>query len=688
MASGSFKSNTYSGAGTGYRRYVEVSWSSSNSTSTNQSTITWNAYIRSPDSSTTKYVYAKNISVTINGSKRTLIGSTAQKTYKNNKLGSGSITVTHGSNGLKDVSVSISAEFYYYGTPNSTYSGKITMTRNPVYTLSISAGTGSKITVNRTSCTGVGSTGNLSAGTKKLCYGDKLKITFSPNTNYSITTHKVNNSTFNSGNTHTVSGNVSVSATATPLKSTVAATDANIGSASMIAVTRYNSAFTHTITYNFQNSTGTICTKSTSTSFSWVIPEDFYKLLPNAKSGICTLTITTYNGNTSLGSNTYKMTIGTNSNTCSPEIRCSVKDINEDTIQLTGDENILVRYKSTAECTIEAIPKYFATISQINIGSKKITDTQIAVKQYTEVQDTNFIFTAVDSRGYSASETLTPTIVPYIPLTCNPIISRPTPTGGEILMDISGNVFRGSFGVASNLLKLMFRYKEKGGVYGDWYSVDMTKIIYGTSTYRSDVSISLGENFDYQKEYTFEIKAIDGTDSVELSNVCSTITVQKGIPIFDWGENDFNVNVDFSCQRNLSCNGNVSFPNTQSILWGDIETDTGWYMTSEHSITLPKKISECLNGIVLVFSAYTDNTVRNYNWHSFFIPKYYTKYNLNKGGGTVFLLVHNSCSFIAQKYLYINDTTISGNDINKEANENAVIPYRNNNFVLRYVLEV
>lgn len=80
------------------------------------------------------------------------------------------------------------------------------------YELSISAGTGSSITVNRTSSP-VGSTGNLANGSK-LYHGDKLQITFTPLSTYEIDTHTVNGSPFASGSIHTVAAAVSVVATA------------------------------------------------------------------------------------------------------------------------------------------------------------------------------------------------------------------------------------------------------------------------------------------------------------------------------------------------------------------------------------------------------------------------------------------------------------------------------------------
>lgn len=78
------------------------------------------------------------------------------------------------------------------------------------YKLSISAGKGSSVTVKRTSSPKQGaSTGNLSSGAT-IYHSDVLQITFAAGAGYEITTHTVNGSTFTSGNTHTVTANVTV----------------------------------------------------------------------------------------------------------------------------------------------------------------------------------------------------------------------------------------------------------------------------------------------------------------------------------------------------------------------------------------------------------------------------------------------------------------------------------------------
>lgn len=74
------------------------------------------------------------------------------------------------------------------------------------YTLTYTNPTGATISVKR------GET-SLSSGST-ITHGDSLTISVSPNTGYNITSIKVNDSSFTSGGTHTVSGNVTIIVTA------------------------------------------------------------------------------------------------------------------------------------------------------------------------------------------------------------------------------------------------------------------------------------------------------------------------------------------------------------------------------------------------------------------------------------------------------------------------------------------
>lgn len=548
MASGKFSSSVCKAAGTGFHRYIEVIWSSTNDTDTNKSVITWNAYVRSP-SSNNLYVHMADSYVIINGEKTQLAGSSSVATYKDEKIGGGKVEVAHNNNGKKNVNVSISARFYTYSEPNSTYSGTITMTPNPVYKLSISSDDGSNVAVNRTACAGIGSTGVLSHGEKRLCHGDILNITITPKDSYSIDIHTVNNATFTSGNTHTVSGNVSVRATSKRLVSLIGASDANIGSNSTIIITKYNDNYTHTITYQFGELTGVIAEKSKQTSISWALPTDFYSQIPNTTTSDCTLTCETFDGDISLGTSSCSITVSAVLNKCTPSISVVAADVNPSTVNLTRDTSILIRYKSNIRCDFSATPKNSAQIADLSIAGRSMNftvdgDTSTAVSLIPNIETASIPFVATDTRGYKASVTKQFTLVKYIELTCNPVVTRPSVTGDSVKIKLSGNFYRGSFGACSNELLLQYRYKEIGGEYGLWQTIPSTSITIGTKSYSSSIEIS---GFDYHNDYEFEIRAIDGgtVDGTRynLTTIKKIVPVKRGIPVFDWGKNDFNINV-------------------------------------------------------------------------------------------------------------------------------------------------
>ena len=452
-----------------------------------------------------------------------------------------------------------------YWHNNSYYYTDCTTSGTSKFALTISSDAGSTITVSRTSSSVGLATGNLKTGAV-IYKNDKLKITFTPKEHYKMLTQTMNNTTIASGNTHTVTGNIALTATSQVLASNVGATDANIGSISTIVITKYNTNYYHTLQYSFGGLSGYITSsgdvqsseiklKTTSVPFS--IPLSFYAQIPDAKTGVCTITCKTYetaSSTTQLGeSTTCEFTITAAQDLCKPTVSGIVVDTNATTKALTGDDKTLIRYKSTAQCTIAATAQNSANIVTQYINSVAPINN---VRTISNVSATSFVFKTTDSRGYSNSVTITPTMINYIALTCNPIISRPSPTGDKIVMTISGNMYRGSFGAYTNTLTLRYRYKESGGSYGAWQNVDISLLTLGTSSYRSTSEIELisypitdenGETvhpgFDYRLDYNFQVQVCDGAGGYTLSTVNKYVPVNRGIPVFDWGENDFNVNV-------------------------------------------------------------------------------------------------------------------------------------------------
>lgn len=538
MANGSFQTNKTSSVGADYPSRVVCTWSSVNDTANNASVLFWELAGESDGTSKTKYTLTAPVTLQING-ETVYTTKNRFEMRKGAVFASGSLRVQHDSTGLKSVPVSLEAAIYKK-TVNCTYAGSVTLTPNPVFSLNITEGFGAHIDVSRTFCSGSGGNGSLSAGMQKLCYGDRLKITFTPDTNYGIDTHTVNGVAFTSGNTYTVTGPVSVVATASQLMSSVVATDANIGSITTIFVTRYNDTYTHTVSYVFESLSGIILEKSTETTIPWEIPVSFYDMIPSNKTGICTITCTTYNGDVAIGSVDYRITVTAAEHLCLPTIHASIVDENVVTSALTGNPSVFVRYRSSAVCHIETMAKNGAQIVSVTMNGNPIADGDLL----EEAEAGSYVFRVVDSRGYTAEQTITPTTIAYIPVTINAEIDRTTPTGSDLLLTADGNYYHGDFGAQSNTLRIRYRYRfsTDPAFTMDWKDIDMTQCAIGADRYTID-GVPFDDEFDYTKTYVFEIQAVDGTAEYPLSALTSTVPVKRGIPIFDWGENDFNFNV-------------------------------------------------------------------------------------------------------------------------------------------------
>lgn len=141
---------------------------------------------------------------------------------------------------------------------NKASAHSVTLNYKAQYTLSISAGTGSTISVKRSSTA-------LSNGAT-INEGEALTITFGASTGYDIATHTVNGTTFTSGSSHTVAGNVSVVSTASvkSFKLTISA-----GTGSSITVKRTSSPKKGATTGNLSNGAEIYYSDELSVSFTY-----------------------------------------------------------------------------------------------------------------------------------------------------------------------------------------------------------------------------------------------------------------------------------------------------------------------------------------------------------------------------------------------------------------------------------
>ena len=208
-------------------------------------------------------------------------------------------------------------------------------------------------------------------------------------------------------------------------------------------------------------------------------------------------------------------------------------DINEKTKAVTGDPRILVRFCSTALCTLSATRNKEAGSFQV----RTINNTEVSEPDTTleipNVAVGTFDFYAKDSRGYFNKDKVAAlALVPYKMLTANVTARRVDPTSGNAVLKVEGNYFKGSFGAKDNFLRVEYRK----GSSGDYQ--EAVPVISDDNTYTAEIFL---EGLEYTKSFDYEVVVSDA-----LNTVPRNATVKKGIPVFDWGEGDFAFHVPVS----------------------------------------------------------------------------------------------------------------------------------------------
>lgn len=325
-----------------------------------------------------------------------------------------------------------------------------------------------------------------------------------------------------------------------PRKSSVTCNSFYIGDSTTINISRASSSFTHTVKYNYGTLSGTIATKTKETSIGWTAPAaDFYGQIPNGKIGYGSVTCETYSGNTLIGTSTANFNAYAKESDCIPTVSATIVDTNANTIALTGDSTKLIKYLSKPKVTITATAKNSASIK-----SRKMTWGDGQTSTSTEATFNNGVTssnvtvsatdsrTAPDGRGYSKAVTydLTNKWIEYVKLAFSSItLSRPESTSSTARIKVNGNYFNGSFGAAANEVTLKYRYKEEGGTYNDYVTVEYSKT---NDTF--DYSATL-EGIDYRKQYIFEFVVED-----------AAMVVSSGERVLEKGEAIFRVGHDYT----------------------------------------------------------------------------------------------------------------------------------------------
>lgn len=320
-------------------------------------------------------------------------------------------------------------------------------------------------------------------------------------------------------------GSITASANITldsiPRASSVSAPNGMMGTALSVSISRASSSFTHTLTYAFGNTSGTIATKTTSTSVSWTPPLSLASQIPNTTSGVCTITCTTYNGSTSVGSKTCTLTLSVPASVKPTITSLTASRVDGDVPSSWG---IYVQTKSKAKLAINgAAGSYGSTIKSYSIsgGGYSGTASTLTTGFLNTSGTITFTATVTDSRGrVSAAATVSISVTAYSPPYFDSVLSQRCLSNGTL--DDDGTYIRG---------QASYGYSACGNKNTVTRSVSYKKTTDSTWT-DAGVSFSSGTAFTFgggsistETSYDIRYTLADAFCTISVQDIVSTAAV-------------------------------------------------------------------------------------------------------------------------------------------------------------------
>lgn len=287
-----------------------------------------------------------------------------------------------------------------YGAYNLDASGntvKMTVNGKQVVNKSMAMDFRNKVTVQLASWTGAISHG--SDGSKKLdCSGS-----------FSI-----------SGSSYLSGGNISCSIRLESIpratKPTLSASTVALGSAVTINISPAVSSWTHNIYYRIGTGNWTRFATGVKSNYSWTVPLGIASSYPTATKGTITIGLNTYNGSTQIGgTQTVNLNI-----TIPASVAPSVSAVTVSEAA-SGLSNFgFVQTKSKLKIVASASGAYSSSIRSYvyNIGSQSYSGLENTYIMSDEIRDSDTVavtVTVTDSRGRTASKTVSITVLAYSP---------------------------------------------------------------------------------------------------------------------------------------------------------------------------------------------------------------------------------------------------------------------------------
>ena len=299
---------------------------------------------------------------------------------------------------------------------------------------------------------------------------------------------------------------------------------AQLGSTITISTNRASSSFTHTLTWAWSGKSGTIATNvGASTTWTPAIAT-FAPYLTDAVSATCTITCTTYNGSTSVGSKTKTFTLSIPSSVVPSISAVTPSDANG---YLTK-YGAYVKSKSSIKVATTAAGIYGSTIASysVSMDGKSGASANCTLGAPPTAGTRTITVSVTDTRGRSASTKKTISVADY----SVPSILKASGVrwSGDQEDDESTTVritYAGTFTNVNssnvNSKNIKIRYKLKSAT--TWSEKTVSNSSYNPSSY---VDIS-----GFDNSYTYDVQVVFSDD---FANITKDITVFTAAPLMDF----------------------------------------------------------------------------------------------------------------------------------------------------------
>ena len=475
------------------------------------------------------------------------------------------------------------------------------------------------------------------------------------------------------------SGVFNTIARASTIASVTSSVSVNGTNAVTVNITRASSSFTHTVEFAFGNYTHAITGVATSTSFA--IPTSWLNAIPNATSGTAAVAVTTYSGSTKIG---FSAT-GTFTLTAPASVVPTISAVTmaEAVSGLATQFGGYVQNKSKIAVSITAAGAFSSTIKsyKTTIQGANFTAASFTSGILTQSGTSNVTITVTDSRGRTATTTRSITVAAYSAPKITTFTAVRANGLGSADDDGTMALARVVFSISSvnnkNVNNFIVERKPK--------SSDTWSTVESGNTYAYDNNMLIVGDFSPDSAYDLRLTVRDYFGSATaLAEIATAFTLMdfnasgKGMAFGKVSE--LTEGVEYALPVHFDRPPTIE--GTGKVLWSG-----AWFMHEGQYAGLSELVSQQMNGIVLVFSRYANNTVYDYNWNSFFVHK--THVAMHGGQGHHFFMSTDGLfEVIASKYLYISDDTVRGNKNNQLSGTANGITYNNAGFVLRYVIGV